>query len=84
MLRRESIWKPIDEHVALGDIDQRPEALWSLLLFNGYLKAAAQELRDKHNYCELRIPNLEVEYFYEAIILNWLQTEIYDTGYQAL
>nr|VFK63744.1 MAG: PD-(D/E)XK nuclease superfamily protein [Candidatus Kentron sp. TUN] len=55
-----------------GDID----AIWSLLLFSGYLKPVG--VREGHlesNY-QLAIPNLEVATFYRRIIRHWLTRHI--------
>nr|VFK62028.1 MAG: PD-(D/E)XK nuclease superfamily protein [Candidatus Kentron sp. TUN]VFK71727.1 MAG: PD-(D/E)XK nuclease superfamily protein [Candidatus Kentron sp. TUN] len=55
-----------------GDID----AIWSLLLFSGYLKPVG--VREGHlesNY-QLAIPNLEVATLYRRIIRHWLTRHI--------
>ncbi len=61
LLEGGSIERRLDENVVLTDLARRPEALWSLLVFSGYLKAEAAEgpLDEEPSY-RLSIPNREV------------------------
>lgn len=60
-----SIHKTIVDDLVLRDIERRPDAVWSLLLFAGYLKATAV---DGDRRLVLRIPNLEVARAFEGLV----------------
>ncbi|MEZ4294635.1 MAG: AAA family ATPase [Polyangiaceae bacterium] len=72
LLRGETIDVSIDDNVALRDIDTQPDALWSFLLFSGYLKLASIELREGRLQGALCIPNKEIQIVYEDMFRNWL------------
>ncbi len=55
----------IDDGVALRDLDTSPEAVWSFLLFTGYLKATTVRMEGAETRATLAIPNKEVEYVYQ-------------------
>jgi len=71
LIMGESLEKQIDENIVFADIAKKDEAIWSFLLFSGYLKASNVRMKDKKMYCDIAIPNSEVEYLYEDIIINW-------------
>lgn len=62
----------IDEHMVFGDLTQKGDAVWSLLLMAGYLKVVEQRRTTQGSYCTLDIPNLEVRRLYQQIIERWL------------
>ena len=67
-----AVEQAIEEYTALRDLDRRPHAVWSLLLFSGYLKAA--EVRhDRGTRGLLSIPNQEVHTVYETVFAHWLE-----------
>ncbi len=61
-----TIHKTIPEDLVLRDIEQRPDSVWSLLLFAGYLKPSS--LPDLGSPCALMIPNLEVAHAFESLV----------------
>lgn len=71
-----SIRKEIRTDIVFGEIEKSSETLWSFLLFCGYLKVLKKEYVNKKLVCELQIPNKEVEYLYESIILQWFERSI--------
>jgi hypothetical protein len=71
-----SIRKQINEDIVMNEIDKGAENVWSFLLFSGYLKVVREELISGRSYCHLEIPNLEVNYLYEEIILSWFRNSI--------
>lgn len=74
LLRGEEIEKPVDENVVLRDLAQRPDALFSFLLFSGYLKATETVLDESGiTRCRLAIPNREVRTTYETVFRSWLE-----------
>jgi hypothetical protein len=73
LIKGESVEKVIDDNIVFGDLDNNVEAVWSFLLFTGYLKVIGKKIKNKRLWCELKIPNLEVEYFYEETIMEWFK-----------
>jgi len=70
--------KIIDDSSALREISRIPNAIWSLFLFSGYLKAENAELERGKYRCNLMIPNEEVKIFFQDTVINWLNFEGYD------
>jgi hypothetical protein len=80
----EEIIKEVNEDIVMQDIDKNSENLWSFLLFSGYLKVVKTELIKGRSYCNLKIPNLEVLYLYEGIILSWFRDSINSDNYKLM
>ena len=62
-----------DEQIVFDQLDQSDDAVWSLLLASGYLKAIHYEFnleRGKAEY-DLKLTNLEVRIMFERMIENW-------------
>ncbi|MDP4144943.1 MAG: AAA family ATPase [Bacillota bacterium] len=76
LIKGNEIVKQVNEDISMEDIDKATESVWSFLLFSGYLKPVKKEVISKRLYYNLRIPNLEVEYLYEEIILSWFSDNI--------
>jgi hypothetical protein len=76
LIKGESIEKLINEDIVMKDIDSSSENVWSFLLFSGYLKVIDRRLEKGKTYCTFKIPNLEVQYLYEEIILGWFNENI--------
>ncbi|MCK8817614.1 ATP-binding protein [Natroniella sulfidigena] len=76
LIKGETIKKKIDENIVFSDIDKKSNALWSFLLLSGYLRAKNQFRENARLYCDLDIPNREVQYIYEEIIIDWLEERI--------
>jgi hypothetical protein len=70
-----SVVKPIDEHIVLRGIEREPEALFSFLLFTGYLRADERVSQDETGKAHWRVsvPNKEVSTVYRRLFLDWLQ-----------
>ncbi len=69
----------VEENVVLGDLDRRADAVWSLLLFSGYLKAT--DVRPgEETRAVLSIPNREVLSIYRSTFSNWLQAGLGDAS----
>ena len=71
-LRRGSIRSVIDTNIVFPQIDRDDKNIYSLLFFSGYLKCLDKELINQKYYCNLTIPNREVEYIFENIVSNWV------------
>ncbi|MCT4618794.1 MAG: ATP-binding protein [Marinisporobacter sp.] len=76
LIKGKSIRKQINEDIVMNEIDKGAENVWSFLLFSGYLKVVHEELIMGRTYCNLKIPNIEVVYLYEEIILSWFKGSI--------
>ena len=74
LLRGESVRTPIDEQIVYNQLDGNEEAIWSLLLASGYLKALSYErvARDTFSYFDTgRKPSEEEpEHFYHGFVLG--------------
>ncbi|MCT4592821.1 MAG: ATP-binding protein [Anaeromicrobium sp.] len=76
LMRGKSIEKSINEDIVMNDVNKDSENLWSFLLFSGYLKIVDENFKRGKVYCNLKIPNLEVNYLYEEIIMSWFSENI--------
>ncbi|SHH39266.1 AAA family ATPase [Tepidibacter thalassicus] len=76
LIKGKDIVKTINEDIVMKDIDKSSENVWSFLLFSGYLKVVNEEFKRGKTYCNLKIPNLEVAYLYEEIIMSWFNESI--------
>ena len=77
-----TIEKVIDENVSLEDLKTYPGALWSLLVFTGYLKAWYEPI-DPHQWnppAKLAIPNGEIFEIYRSTFKAWLERSLQDQG----
>ena len=69
--------KPVREDVTYAELQDRGENLWNFLYFTGYLtKAGECRLEGVHSILPMRIPNLEIRYAYENIILAWFEKKL--------
>lgn len=62
-----------DEQIVFDQLEQSDDAVWSMLLASGYLKAIHYEFnleRGKAEY-DLKLTNLEVRIIFERMIENW-------------
>jgi len=73
LLEGKSIEKEIYEKFVFLDFHQNPDLLWTLLFFSGYL--TFDKKINKSTY-SLRIPNFEVQFVYENIILDWFNRKL--------
>lgn len=71
-----TIEKIIHEEVTYGDIDKSGDNLWNFLFFTGYLKKVSESFEERNIRLTLAIPNEEVKYIYENIIMEWFREEI--------
>jgi hypothetical protein len=81
LLQGGSIEQVLDEHVALGDLEKREGALWSLLVFSGYLKAEpADGIPGEEPPYRLSIPNREVRQVYTSTFREWMEEQLSGRG----
>lgn len=73
LIAGESVLQTIDDSSALRDLQTRPDSVWTLFLFSGYIKAQTQELKKGKYHCELKIPNEEVLIFFQDTVFYWIE-----------
>jgi hypothetical protein len=73
LLQGKSIIKPLSENLVFTDLDEREEAIWSLLLYAGYLNVLSKETTGFQLMAEVAIPNREVMYVYNDLVADWFR-----------
>ncbi|NMM61752.1 AAA family ATPase [Clostridium sp. P21] len=77
LIQDKNITKAINENIEMKEIDKSTENVWSFLLLSGYLKTVKKTRKpDGRLVCELAIPNIEVKYLYNEIIMSWLKESV--------
>ena len=66
-----SITAEIDEQIVFSDLDKNVNAVWSLLLASGYLKAEDVKIKEGRKFFTLSLTNLEVQYIFLKLIGDW-------------
>ncbi len=67
----------VDDRVALRDLPSSPGAVWSFLLFTGYLKATAVRVDEMGDtIATLAVPNKEVQYAYRNLYRSWMEEQL--------
>ena len=79
LLRGKRIICPIDEQIVYNQLDENPEAIWSLLLASGYLKVTSfdkldEVTLDEDPMYELELTNLEVYRMFRSMVQGWFKT----------
>jgi len=82
LLKGGIIEQEIDDGVVFSQLHQNPSAVWSLLLFSGYL--TLDQAPSYGTPCRLRIPNVEVSELYKSMILDWFNQSIHKHKYHML
>lgn len=72
LLNGGSIHKTLDEQVVFGELEDDPDAIWSLLLASGYLKVLDFSVYGLTE-CDLAVTNLEVALDLEGMVRNWFR-----------
>ncbi|WP_160162191.1 hypothetical protein [Candidatus Midichloria mitochondrii] len=76
LLQGKVIERSLSENLVLTDIGTKEEALWSLLLYAGYLNVVSTELMGGRLVTKISIPNKEVGFVYDNIVKQWFSTAI--------
>jgi predicted AAA-ATPase/PD-(D/E)XK nuclease superfamily protein len=85
LLQEKTITKNIDEAFVFPGIERNENAIWSLLVFSGYLTSARQELTTEGSWlCELAIPNREVFILYKNLVSSSFQEILNDANIRSL
>jgi hypothetical protein len=80
----ETISGEINVNLQYEDLMEKPSALWTLLLFCGYLTVFSQEPHFSRKRCQLKIPNKEVLDQYHEIFNDWLSDHFGQSRYASL
>lgn len=81
LLRESTVEKKIEEGFIFTDLEDKPNAIWALLLYSGYLTI---DSITHGNLCHLRIPNTEVKELYKSTILDWFERSLNEHKYRML
>ena len=75
LLKREHIYCPIDEQIVFNQLDENPDAIWSLLLASGYLKVLSVEEKEagKDQIYEVALTNTEVLDMFYSMVRGWFK-----------
>lgn len=71
LLQGHELTKPIQEGVEFRNLDTDTDAVWTMLLYSGYLTMNAAPLFGREMTVKLKIPNNEVRSLYETIVRSW-------------
>jgi len=67
------VTQTIDDSSALRDLQTKPDSIWALFVFSGYLKPEKQTLKKGKYECDLKIPNEEVFIFFQDTVFYWIE-----------
>jgi predicted AAA-ATPase/PD-(D/E)XK nuclease superfamily protein len=84
VLHNKPVRQPLEDAFIYPTIESNETALWSLLVFSGYLTCAKQELVVGKYYGDLLIPNQEVRLIYEDLLKEMLTQALKTTTLRAL
>ncbi len=75
LLKREHIYCPIDEQIVFNQLDENPDAIWSLLLASGYLKvlSVGEKEAGKDQIYEVALTNSEVFDMFYSMVRGWFK-----------
>lgn len=76
-----SLERVLEENVSLTDLGDNEDALWSLLVFSGYLKAERRSRGSMERASHLlSIPNREVRQVYATTFRRWMEARLRGHG----
>lgn len=78
LIKGEGIEKVVDDSIVFSDVEKSSDTIWSFLLFSGYLKITGKRLKEGLLNCTLAVPNKEVGYLYNNIVLGWFKQSIHN------
>lgn len=73
LLQGKTIEKPLLENLVFPELKEKEEAIWSLLLYAGYLNVISSAIKGFQLMAQVSIPNREVMYVYDGIIAGWFR-----------
>jgi len=72
LLSQKTIIKTIKDNFIFSDFEGDNELLWTLLFYSGFLTQVKEISLNRY---ELKIPNYELKYVFETLILDWIKTK---------
>lgn len=84
LIEGKSINKVIDDNILMSEVEDSNENIWSFLLMSGYLKSIKTENIEGRLNCEIKIPNKEVNIFYENLIEKWFKETLTNQKYEEM
>ena len=82
LINRDHLRRELNTNIVLDDFDAI--ALWSMLVFSGYLKTEQVQRVEGRLMANLAIPNLEVAIFFEQTVRKWLGKQMGPSGLEPL
>lgn len=82
LLQGKVVERPLSEDLVFADIETKESALWSLLLYAGYLKVLSSEFHDYRLLAKIAIPNKEISFLYSGIVADWFVSKISLDSYE--
>lgn len=76
LLSNQSVEKIIDKKLVFSDLEIDPKALWTLLVFTGYLTYTKLERIEGYIHCDLVIPNKEIKFLYKDFLTFFLRVSL--------
>lgn len=76
LLEEQPVVKEIDEGIVFPGIEKHNRAIWSLLLWAGYVTYSKQELIEGITYCTLKIPNKEIKILYTSLLRDIFESSM--------
>ena len=73
LLQGKSIQKPLMENLIFPDLENDEEAVWSLLLYAGYLTVLSSAREEFELLGQVVVPNKEIMHIYDKIIVKWFK-----------
>ena len=64
--------KHLNENIIFPELTKHEQAVYSFLVFSGYLKAFDMKVIGHKQYHTLLIPNLEVRQIFEDVLMGWI------------
>lgn len=71
LLQGKAITKPLMENLIFPELDRDESAIWSVLLYAGYLNVLSKEQRGHRLMAEVAVPNREVSSVYDWMVDSW-------------
>ena len=84
LMAGESISKQIYENIVFAQVSQNNDAVWSFLLQTGYLTFEKSGIIGRGLFADLRIPNEEVHYIFETVVIEWMKRSSSNKRYTQL
>ncbi|HVY53967.1 MAG TPA: AAA family ATPase [Gammaproteobacteria bacterium] len=84
LMQGEEVSGEVNVNLRYEDLIERPDSLWTLLVFCGYLTVCESKPVLDRFVCKLRIPNEEVLIQYKSIFIDWLKERIGEHRYHSI